>query len=427
MLFDLSRNLALALALTGMVRCADIPEPISDSRSVELNTMPDNFDFPTMPEFLPEPESEAREAQKNPSNNDRWAKIAQQKGKEAFAQAWARQVSALSKPVTKANTAQQKALCPQITRSVVDSCKRGVRTQTAYCKQAKKDSIAKCKNDVRSKIDKCKKKTVFKPACERYRPEIPKCETSRIDIPLCEVDRLTAACCEGLRYQAGAMCSVGVSTASIQKQVQSAQAMCSVATGLAKTAMKSYLSGQALGFLTQLESIQAIGDTVQVLKKADQTRSQFEQWSSGLQAAAEGRMEDAQNSLGSLASQISPGIGNAVAWVDAAQAAVTKNIDAFLAKAAVAAGELEAIEDARETIAKLKNVADNINAVKKAAEQCAKLPDFIKPEQYSGWKSVTSQAGVEAAVKAYKKKFDKPLYEAAKCQAVVTRAMRVMK
>ena len=148
MLFDLSRNLALALALTGMVRCADIPEPISDSRSVELNAMPDNLDFPTMPEFLPEPEVEAREAQKNPSNNDRWAKIAQQKGKEAFAQAWARQVSALSKPVTKANTAQQKALCPQITRSVVDSRKRGVRTQTAHCKQARKDSIAKCNNDV---------------------------------------------------------------------------------------------------------------------------------------------------------------------------------------------------------------------------------------------------------------------------------------
>ena len=51
----------------------------------------------------------------------------------------------------------------------------------------------------------------------------------------------------------------------------------------------------------------------------------------------------------------------------------------------------------------------------------------MKPDQYSGWKTVTSQAGVEAAVKAYKKKFDKALYEAAKCQAVVTRAIRVMK
>lgn len=49
----------------------------------------------------------------------------------------------------------------------------------------------------------------------------------------------------------------------------------------------------------------------------------------------------------------------------------------------------------------------------------------MKPEQYSGWKSVTTQAGVEAAVEAYKKKFDKTLCEAAKCQAVV--AMRGMK
>lgn len=115
-------------------------------------------------------------------------------------------------------------------------------------------------------------------------------------------------------------------------------------------------------------------------------------------------MNEAQKSLGSLASQISPGIGNVVACADAAQVAVTKNIDAFLAKAAkaaITAGELEVIG--------------------------TKLPNSIKPEQYSGWKSVASLAGVEAAVKAYKKKFDKPLYETAKCQAVVTRAMRVMK
>lgn len=88
-------------------------------------------------------------------------------------------------------------------------------------------------------------------------------------------------------------------------------------------------------------------------------------------------IKDAQNSLGSLASQISPGVGNAVAWADAAQAAVTNNIDAFLAKVAVATGELETIEDARETTAKLKDIADNISAVKKAAEQCAKVPRSI--------------------------------------------------
>jgi len=319
MLLQISRNIIFGLALAITVKCTENLGPIDASKLIGLDIVDGTADFPSMPDFLPAPDVEAREAQKTSDANGRWAKVAQQKGKEAFSQAWTRQVSALSKPVTKANTAQQKALCPQITRSVVDSCKRGVRTQTAYCKQAKKDSIAKCKNDVRSKIDKCKKTTVFKPACERYRPEIPKCETSRIDIPLCEVDRLTAASCEGLRNQAEAMCSAGVSTASIQKQVQSAQAMCQVATGLAKTATKSYLSGQALGILTQLESIQTIGETVQVLKKADQTRAQFEQWSSGLQAAAEGRIKDAQKSLGSSASQISPGIGNAMAWVDAAQ------------------------------------------------------------------------------------------------------------
>lgn len=432
MLLKRTYAVILTFALAGGVTCSDINDiggnELASSSSAGMPVQERSaIDFPSMPEFLPEPEVEAREAQKKPNKNDRLAKVAQQKGAEALAQAFKKYVADLSKPVTRADTSQQKALCPQITRSVVDSCKRGVRSQAAYCKQAKKDSVAKCKNAVRDKIDKCKKNTVFKPACERFRPEIPKCETSRIDIPLCEVDRLTAACCEGLRGQASAMCSAGVSTASIQKQVQSAQATCSVVTGLAKTAMKSYLSGQALGFLTQLESIKAIGDTVQVIKKADQSRAEFEKWSSGLQAAAEGRMKDAQKALGSLASQISPNIGNAVAWADAAQAAVTKNIDAFLAKAAAAAGELDAIEDAKETIAKLKNVADNINAIRAAAEQCAKLPSSIKPEQFSGWQDVTSQAGVDAAVKAYKAKFDKPLYAAAKCQAVVTRARRVTK
>lgn len=73
------------------------------------------------------------------------------------------------------------------------------------------------------------------------------------------------------------MCSAEISTASIQKQVQSAQEMCQVAIGLAKAAIKSHLSGQALGFLTRLKSIQDVGDTFQVLKKAYQTRAKFEQ------------------------------------------------------------------------------------------------------------------------------------------------------
>ena len=85
------------------------------------------------------------------------------------------------------------------------------------------------------------------------------------------------------------------------------------------------------------------------------------------------------------ARQVSALDDNAVAWIDAAVAAVTKNIDTILARTATTAGELEVIKDARGTIAKLKLVADNISAVKKDAEQCAKLPISMESEQDTGW------------------------------------------
>ena len=86
MLFDLSRSLTLTLALTGMVRCTANPEAIIESSSVEPDSVADTLDFPRMPEFLPAPDVEARQSQKKASNNDRWARVAQQKGKEAFEQ-----------------------------------------------------------------------------------------------------------------------------------------------------------------------------------------------------------------------------------------------------------------------------------------------------------------------------------------------------
>lgn len=64
------------------------------------------------------------------------------------------------------------------------------------------------------------------------------------------------------------------------------------------------------------------------------------QWTTGLQATAEGRIEEAQKFLGSLASQISLGIANVVVSAGAAgQAAVLESIIAFLGKVAIAIGE----------------------------------------------------------------------------------------
>ncbi|KAK3347301.1 hypothetical protein B0T25DRAFT_438121, partial [Lasiosphaeria hispida] len=127
------------------------------------------------------------------------------------------------------NVVKQPRLCPKITRSVIDSCKRGVRTQVAFCKKALKDNIAQCKDDFHRRIDQCKKKkgSFLAWKCELERPiELAKCESRRIDIPFCEIERFNAVCCEGSRVGAQSMCASGFSTAEIQKQIQRVQTAC---------------------------------------------------------------------------------------------------------------------------------------------------------------------------------------------------------
>jgi hypothetical protein len=83
MLLDIPRNIIFGLALTVTVRCTENLGPIDVTKSIELDSM-GTAEFPSMPEFLPAPDVEAREAQKTSDANNRWAKVAQQKGKEAF-------------------------------------------------------------------------------------------------------------------------------------------------------------------------------------------------------------------------------------------------------------------------------------------------------------------------------------------------------
>jgi copper chaperone CopZ len=222
------------------------------------------------------------------------------------------------------------------------------------------------------------------------------------------------------------MCSSGFSAANIQKQVQNLQGVCSVATALAKSAAKSYLSGQVLGVITELQSIKEVGDTVQIIGKVQRTRAEYEKWADGLEAAAQGRLQEAAQALSSLAPQISPDIRNTVAWVEAAQAVVTKNVDSFLGKLASVAGEIDLVMVAKEDIDKLRTVANDIGAIQAAAQQCAKVSTSITPQAFPGWKDVVSQATLETAVAAYERSFREPLIAAARCQAVYMRASRAI-
>jgi hypothetical protein len=398
--------------------------------TLELDDVPTTREDLPLPEFLSTPSLEARLAQETTASKNYWAKIAQQQGLDFLVKTWSVQISGLTQAVKGVDMAQQPRLCPAITGSVTDSCKKGVRTQVAYCKRSLQDKIAKCKNDVERSVDECKNKAKSsgqKAVCEASRaPGLLKCGSKHVKIPSCELDRLTASCCEGLRKQASSMCRNELTVMEIQNQVHSARAMCSVATNLAETVMKSYLSGQTLGLITQLESVKAIGDGVQVLREIEKGRSQIDKWIASLEAAAEGRMQDAQKALGSLASQITPSISNPAAWRNAVQAAIAKKVDEFVTKAFKAAGEIEAIQSARRSIKALKDVVNDINAIRTAAVKCATVPKAIWPSEYSGWRQVKSETDVEAAVEAYERKVAKPLRAAAECQAVVIRVQRLL-
>ncbi|KAM0713561.1 hypothetical protein Q7P37_010523 [Cladosporium fusiforme] len=385
-------------------------------------------DMPAVSDDSSGPSVEKRDRKDRSSSS----KIAQKRGREAFESAWSEYIKNFTKVVNVIETARRPGLCPKITSSVVDTCKKGVRTQVAFCKQSLREKIDLCKRNVKDKIDQCKRSKkpwwdVRKAGCEaRYRGEIPKCELARLDIPFCEFDRLTSTCCEGFRTQAKAMCSAGISTSTIQKQIQSIQTTCSIGTGLAKAATKSWLTGQMLGMVTQLQSIKEIGDTVETIRKLDQTRAKVEKWADGLAAAAEGDVTAAQAKLRSLLPQISAPVDNALQWAEAAQAAVSKNVEASVVKVLGAAGEIQAIKSAKSSIKTLKPVADDLKAIQAAAKECARVPKNITPEGYPLWDTVTSKQKIDAAVELYEQKFAKKLEAAAKCKAVVVRAQRVI-
>jgi len=236
-----------------------------------------------------------------------WRKYAQDKATTALVKSYSTIYTSLQLPVTIIQNIAQPGICDKITHSTIDTCKKGVRANVAYCKQALRDQIATCKHDARRKIDGCKKSKAWydatgKAACEATRPALMlKCEIERIDIPLCEIDRLTAARCEATRPQAQALCYSGLPPKKIQKAVQSIQSNCAIATALAKAAVKSYLSGQVVGILGQLQTVKEIGQGVKIIDNIQSAQKNFNNIAEGVTAAAEGRIADATKYSGKLA------------------------------------------------------------------------------------------------------------------------------
>lgn len=365
-----------------------------------------------------------------PASAERWRELARTRAQVAMARSYSKLYAALSKPVQLVSIAKQPQLCTQVTRSIVDTCKKGVRAQVASCKAQLRTQIADCKNEVRASIDRCKRRkksydAFGKAQCESARANIPKCELSRVDVPFCEFDRLTAACCEGSRPQAQALCYSGLSSSEIERRVQSVQAKCSIATGIAKAATKSYLTGQVLGVLTQVQAVKEIDDGVKLVNRVQTAQRDLERYANGLAAAAEGRYDAARRQLGGLATTI---VANTAAYAEQAQVLVGNEADRILGAASKAVAELEVVQKVKSTIESLNGVANDVRAIQRAARDCAKVTDELAPITYPEiFDLVTIEADVQRAVADFEKAIAQKLFAVARCQAVVARLERVVK
>ena len=350
--------------------------------------------------------------------------VASNKGMKHITQIYNYYISKFNLPIFT-NFSNNVQLCPTITRSVVDGCKQGVRGQAAICKQAIRDIIATCKTQARHDIDNCKKNTRFfwkKADCESKRPGLMlNCERKRIDIPFCEVNRLTNVCCEGMRAKAATLCLQGISPVEIQKQIQSIQMKCSVAANIAKTALKSYLSGQIVGLISDISAVKEIGEGVKIFEKLQKTEKEFEKYADGLTAIATQNYDKAESSLISV---LPFDAANTVQWASKVNAIVNGRVEGFLNEASLAAGDVSWIVSIKNAVDDLRNVQNNILVIKEAAEKCTFMKFDLFPTNYN-WPEINSLTEVDNAVRDYITNVSQELIKMGRCKAVLQRAIRV--
>ncbi|KAH6685450.1 hypothetical protein F5X68DRAFT_191951 [Plectosphaerella plurivora] len=397
----------------------------------------------------PPPPPEKRDLSKRQVRNDtNLIKDAKARGLKMFLESWQTGAVFWAQPLTKVDMSREP--CGPFTRSFVDSCKKGVRAQVASCKQMIRDSVATCKNRVRDSINTCKqdvdreidhcKKSTNNPAtkakcelkrpkkkynCEKQRTKIPACEAARVDLPFCEFDRMTAGCCEGFRTQARALCAAGVEAKDIARQSQQLQAACSVATAIAKSAVKSYLTGQVVGLLADVQGFQKVQDTVKFVDKAKKARSQWVRWSKGLVAVAEGRLDEGRNALQEIASQVSPDIKDAVAFGQAAEALINQKLDVFLTMSVAVTADIQFIVKESSEIKKLQGVVKSFTELEKAGRECADIVGHFYPDHFNGWDDVKDTRSMEKAIEAYRQWYRNAMAEGTRCIGLVQRVLRV--
>ncbi|KAH8426917.1 uncharacterized protein LDX57_004640 [Aspergillus melleus] len=364
------------------------------------------------------------------SRDTSWRAVAETRARAALINNLGRLLQVYDAPMPVVTDLRNLGMCGQTSRSIIDSCKQGVRAQVAACKQKLKDAIAQCKDHVGRTIDACKKRysrwDPRKLNCELQRKPLElSCEARRLNVPLCEFDRLNAACCEGTRPQAQSMCYAGFSAAEIEKQSQSVQQKCAIAVAIAKSATKSYLTGQAVGILSQLSTVREIQQGTQLVQKLQNAQKDYQSFAQGVTAVTEGRINDAQQLLGTFRSQLPSPISNAAAWGDAAQALASRKSNELLKAACGAVGDIQVLSKAVEQIERFKSVQKTLLSIQSAARECS-WQTRLNPENFRGFREVKSEQQVRAAIAAYERFIAAEMREFAQCRAVFDRVTKLI-
>jgi hypothetical protein len=359
-----------------------------------------------------------------------WTAIAETRARAALVKNLGRLLEVYGAPMPVVTDLSNLGMCDQTSRSLIDSCKQGVRAQVAICKQNLKDTIAQCKDNAGRTIDACKKRYKWwdlrKSGCEGQRAGLMlNCEVRRLNVPFCEFDRLNAACCEGTRQQAQSMCYAGFSAAEIEKQSQSVQQKCAIAVAIAKSATKSYLTGQAVGILSQLKTVREIQQGTQLVQKLQTAQKNYKSFAQGVTAVTEGRINEAQQLLGTFRSQLPSPVSDAAAWGDAAQALATRKSDDLLKAACGVVGDIQVLSKAVEQIDRLKSVQKTLLSIQSAARNC-NWQTRLNPENFRRFRRVRSEREVRVAVAEYERFIAAGMREFAQCRAVFDRVTKVI-
>lgn len=171
---------------------------------------------------------------------------------------------------------------------------------------------------------------------------------------------------------------------------------------MAKSATKSYLSGQVVGILSQIKTVREIQQGTELVQRLQRAQRDHQSFAQGVTAVTEGRIKDAEQMLGIFRSQLPSPVSDTVDWGNAAQALTSKKTNELLKAACGAVADIQVISKAVDQIEELKAVQRNLLSIQSAAGKCT-WKTQLNPENFRGFNYLTSETQVNAAVVEYER------------------------